>query len=215
MAERVPKLRDNTAVDGEQSDEILKYLKEILPNYDLVIVADYGHGMFNKDIINLITKESKFLAINTQTNAGNMGFNTISKYPSADYICIDEPEIRFDSRDKSGDVKELIYNVSSKLSCKNTIITRGIKGCMVHLRDNDSNGEIISIPAFSEKVIDTMGAGDAFLAITSPLVAKKTPMEVVGFIGNCVGSLAVTIIGNKEPIKKSTLAKYITSLMKV
>lgn len=206
-------INDNL-VDGAQSSELQTHLKEILPNYDLAIVVDYGHGMFNREMIDLIAKESKFLAINTQTNAGNMGFNTISKYPRADYICIDEPEIRYNNRDKSGDIQQLIFNVSKKLSCKNTVITRGINGCMVHHTSDDSHGDIISIPAFSEKVIDTMGAGDAFLAITSPLVAKKSPMKLVGFIGNCVGSLAVTITGNKESIQKALLYKYITSLLK-
>ena len=72
----------------------------------------------------------------------------------------------------------------------------------------------INIPVFSENVLDTMGAGDAFLSITTPLVAVGAPMEVVGFVGNAVGAMAVTIIGNKEPIDKASLFKYITSIMK-
>jgi sugar/nucleoside kinase (ribokinase family) len=103
----------------------------------------------------------------------------------------------------------LISKVSKKLSCKNMIITRGTKGCIVY---SDSN--IIPTPAFSDKVIDTMGAGDAFLSITAPLVANKAPMDVVGFIGNAVGALACTIVGNKEPVDKISLYRYITSLMK-
>lgn len=201
-------INDNE-VDGEQNQELQAHLKKILSNYDLVIVVDYGHGMFSREIIDLIAKKSKFLVVNTQTNAGNMGFNTISKYPKADYICIDEPELRFDTRDRRGDLQDLIFEVSKKLSCKNMITTRGTEGCMVY---SDSN--VISIPAFSDKVIDTMGAGDAFLSITAPLVANKVPIEVVGFVGNAVGALKCMTVGNKEPIDKVSLYKYITSLMK-
>ena len=59
-----------------------------------------------------------------------------------------------------------------------------------------------------------MGAGDAFLSITTPLVAIGTPMEVVGVIGNAVGAMAVTIIGNKDPVDKVSLVKYISTIMK-
>lgn len=201
-------INDNE-VDGKQNQELQAHLKKILSNYDLVIVVDYGHGMFSREIIDLIAKKSKFLVVNTQTNAGNMGFNTISKYPKADYICIDEPEIRFDTRDKWGNLQTLIFEVSKKLSCKNMIITRGTEGCMVY---SDSN--VISVPAFSDKVVDTMGAGDAFLSITAPLVANRVPMEAVGFVGNAVGALKCMTVGNKEPIDKVSLYKYITSLMK-
>jgi sugar/nucleoside kinase (ribokinase family) len=138
-----------------------------------------------------------------------MGYNTISKYPRVDYICIDEPEVRLDTKDKRSEVTELIPKVVKKLSCKKMVVTRGRNGCMAY-----SNNNVTNIPAFSEEVLDTMGAGDAFLSITSPLVAKDVPMEIVGFVGNAVGALACTIIGNKQPIDKVSLYKFITSLMK-
>ncbi len=196
-------------LEPEQSREIQEHLERILPSYNLVIVADFGHGMFNKEIINLIAKKAKFVAVNTQSNAGNMGYNTISKYPRADYICIDEPEIRLECKDKKGDVIGLCPKISKKLSCKKIIITQGEKGCAAYFNNNITN-----IPAFSDKILDRMGAGDAFFSITSPLVANNAPMEIVGFVGNAVGAIACTIIGNKEPVDKVSLYKYIASLLK-
>ena len=102
-----------------------------------------------------------------------------------------------------------MQKLSKKLSCNNITITRGMSGCLVYSGDG-----FVHIPAFSGKVIDSMGAGDAFLSITTPLVSTGTPMEIVGFIGNAVGAMAVTIIGNKEPIDKISLLKYIKTIMK-
>ena len=45
-----------------------------------------------------------------------------------------------------------------------------------------------SIPAVARKVVDTVGAGDAFLAVTAPLVAAGGERDRVGFIGNVVGA---------------------------
>ena len=70
-------------------------LEKTLGEYDLVLALDYGHGMLDEKAVKLITSKSPFLAVNTQVNAHNRGYNTISKYPRADYVCISEHEIRF------------------------------------------------------------------------------------------------------------------------
>ena len=43
---------------------------------------------------------SLFLAVNTQSNSANMGYNLITKYPRADYVCIDAPEARLAVSDR-------------------------------------------------------------------------------------------------------------------
>ena len=52
-------------------------------SYDCVIVADFGHGTMTKDMIQRVSKEARFLAVNAQTNTTNYGFNLINKYPNA------------------------------------------------------------------------------------------------------------------------------------
>ena len=201
-------INDNE-VNGEQTAQLKKELEKIIPEYDLVIVADFGHGMLNKELIDTIAKKAKFLAVNTQLNAGNRGYNVISKYPRVDYACIDEPELRLECRDKRMNIMELIPKVAKKVSSKRFTVTHGHKGCIIF-----SDGKIETVPALAGVVVDTMGAGDAFLSITSPLVANGVPMDVVGFVGNVVGALKVKTVGNKEPIDKIALYKYIDSLMK-
>jgi|TARA_B100001964_G_C14259922_1_gene614822 rfaE bifunctional protein nucleotidyltransferase chain/domain len=196
-------------VDKEQTLEMKKHLLDILPKYDLVIVADFGHGMLNKELINVIVDKSKFLAVTTQTNASNMGYNVISKYRHVDYICTDERELRLECQDKNTELIKLIPGLSKKIDCKNIIATHGNRGCITF-----SSGNSHFIPAFTESVIDTMGAGDAFLSLTAPLVALDVQMETVGFIGNAVGSMYVKVIGNKDPIDKVSLYKYVSSLLR-
>ena len=40
------------------------------------------------------------------------------------------------------------------------------------------------------------------------------PDEIIGFIGNVLGSLAVEVLGNKKTIDKLGVKKYVVSLMK-
>ncbi|MCG8605181.1 cytidyltransferase, partial [bacterium] len=61
---------------------------------------------------------------------------------------------------------------------------------------------------------DRVGAGDRVLAVTALCAAQDVSIEVVGFIANAVGVQAVATIGHREPLNRTTLFKFIESLMK-
>jgi sugar/nucleoside kinase (ribokinase family) len=69
-------------------------------------------------------------------------------------------------------------------------------------------------PALATSVKDRVGAGDAVLAVTSLFVAQNAPIDMVGFVGNVVGSQAVNIMGNKSFIEKIPLMKHLVHLLK-
>jgi sugar/nucleoside kinase (ribokinase family) len=140
-----------------------------------------------------------------------LGFNLITRYERADYICIDLPEARLAVSDRisvAGDIARRL--IEDKVNCSKIIVTQGKHGCVTLER----GGIVHTIPAFAKNVIDTVGAGDAFLAVTAPLVAAGGPMHQVGFIGNVVGALKVEIVGHRRSIEKSALIKAITGLLK-
>lgn len=194
------------------SRKVCAYLDSVLPDYDLVLAADFGHGFLDKRIIEVLSRKSKFLAVNTQTNSANIGFNFITKYPRADYICIDEPEIRLAMHDKFGDIRKIIRDVSDIVKTRKVSVTRGHLGAITH--DCDLPDAFNEIPVFSKKIVDRVGAGDAFLSVTSPLVAAGNPMDVAGFVGNAVGALAIGIVCNRSPVEPVPLFRFITTLLK-
>ena len=185
-------------------------LSVLLPLYDVVIVADYGHGMMTKEAISVICDKARFLAINTQANAGNRGYNTIYKYPRADFVSIAEHEIRLEFRNSKGDLKDMAVALSQKTGNSRVMVTLGKRGCLGYSKDDG----FFEVPAFTQHVVDRIGAGDALLSLTALCVALQAPMEVVGFVGNVVGAEAVQIIGNKTSIERASLFKHIVSLLK-
>jgi sugar/nucleoside kinase (ribokinase family) len=78
----------------------------------------------------------------------------------------------------------------------------------------DADGEVVTIPSFTREVVDTVGAGDAFLAVTAPCASLDCGADLLGFVGNAVGALAVRIVGNKESVEPTELYKFITTLLK-
>jgi rfaE bifunctional protein kinase chain/domain/rfaE bifunctional protein nucleotidyltransferase chain/domain len=185
-------------------------LERLAPQYDVVIVADYGHGVMTDRAVHLACDKAKFLAVNTQVNAGNRGFNTISKYRRADFVSLGEPEVRLDARRVSGDLKPVVEALAKKIGTQEFLVTRGSSGCLIHNRDHG----FFQAPAFAIRVVDRVGAGDAVLGITAPCAATKIPPQVLAFIANVVGAEACTIMGHRSFLEPASLYRHITSLMK-
>lgn len=201
---------DGSGLPSEEDHQVCEWLKKELPNFDIIVAADFGHGTISANMIRTLVDSRKFLAVNTQANAGNRGFHTIMRYPRAHYVCLAEQEIRLEIRDLVGKIRPMMDVIAKKLSCQCLVVTQGRKGCLIW----GEEGGFMEVPAFAQKVIDRVGAGDAFFSITALAAALGTPNEILGFLGNVMGALAVEILGNKKSIERLGLKKYITSLMK-
>ena len=128
--------------------------------------------MFNKSIVKILEKKSKFLCVNVQTNSGNRGYNLYKKFVKANLLVLDEPEIRLGLTNRYKTLEKIITSKELK-NYKNLMVTRGIKGLM--LRDNIVNKSYYNFPALNTKAVDTMGAGDAAFAYACMFInsAKK------------------------------------------
>lgn len=200
----------------ELEEKIMAYLStrifSVQGRYDLILVLDYGHGLLTPALIDLICGQKCFLAVNAQTNTANSGFNPITKYRGANYFCLDEPELRLAFRNKYNDINYLLARLADRVYEPGAItVTRGHLGSVTY---DVANKSFFEAPVLSQKIVDTTGAGDAFLAITAPCVAKGIPMDLIPFIGNAVGALAVGYLGNRSSIEAASLFKFITALLK-
>ena len=200
----------NWELTESESAALCAKLTEILPNYDLVIIADYGHGMMSPAAIQLLCEKRNFLAVNTQANAGNKGFNTVSKYPRADFISLSRDELEIEERNYRGPVPAKILDVATRLNCSRVLVTLGRNGTSCY---SEKEG-FFEAPALSSDVVDRMGAGDAVLSLTSMCALLQVPMEILCLIANAVGAQAAGIMGNRHAIDKIALYRHIDSLLK-
>jgi cytidyltransferase-like protein len=203
-------LIDDEEMTGPAEQAFFDLLAEKVKEYDVVVVADYGHGMLNKRAINFLCQHARFLAVNTQANAGNRGLHTITKYPRADYVSISEGELRLDVRRRDGNIEELVAQSKTKFDCPVITVTRGKHGIWCF----SDNFGVSSGPGLTQSFVDRIGSGDAVLAVTSPLAAIGAHPDVLAFIGNLAGSEAVKVVGHRSSLDFAYLKKMITSLLK-
>ena len=196
------------------SKEELSFSKMILKEikkYDVVIVSDYGHGLITNRAAKLIYKNAKFLALNAQVNAANIGYHTIQKYNNVDCVVINEQELRQELRNKNEKVENLAKKLAKILNIKNLVITRGSDGAFLF---DSKTKNIFYSPAFASKVVDKVGAGDTMLSIISLLVKLKFQHSLSLFLGSLAGAISVEGLSNKVPLNKTKLFKYMEHILK-
>ena len=201
----------NDEIINRADEQLFKEkLVKSLPEYDLVIVADYGHGIITKRIAKLLTEKSSFLAFNTQVNAANIGYHSISKYTRANCVIINAGELMYELRDRSTDLETLTKQLADNLITDSIIVTKGSAGVLLY---NTKEGYFTSCPAFAHYVVDIIGAGDALLAITSICISIGIPDDLSLFIGSLAAAQSVETMGNSKPVNKVDLLKAMDSIL--
>ena len=182
-------------------DESVGPRARFMARYDCVVLADFGHGEITSGNVSSFG-DSRWLCVSAQTNSSNVGYNLITKYARADYAVIDEPEARLAAADRDSPIEHVIEKLARGRFTK-MVVTQGRHGaCAWH------DGRFAKRLAFTDAVVDTMGAGDAFFAITAPMSCTGS-IEDLLLIGNAAGALKTQIVGHRSSVTKAALIEFL------
>ena len=203
-------IMDDSPTEAGDQAQLIGQINDAQSRCDLIIVADYGHGMLTQGSIDILCHQEHFLAVNVQTNAGNRGFNPISKYQLADFVCLAGHEIEIETRTRDTNMEEGTREVLKRIDCSRVLVTVGPDGILHY----DAIAGFTKAMALASHVLDKVGTGDAVLTVTSLLEKVGAPTDIIGFIGNVAGAHVVATLGNAVPLDRVTLSRHITSLLK-
>ena len=206
----VSKINNNFIYTKNMKAKILTYLKKNLKKYDLVVVADYGHGLVDNEIASHIQKYSKKLSINCQSNSMNFGFNIISdKYKKCNNFVLDHKEICLAIKNNKVDDIFKLKLLSKKLKCQTSFLTVGNKYSIGLDKNN-----ISKIQPLSKNLIDTIGAGDAYFSINSILFLSKLNIAEKNFISQVAGGYACGYENNQYTLNLDNILKFFKNFFK-
>ena len=191
--------------EQKSQNALLKIIKSSLKKSDLLIISDYGHGLISSKISSEICNSKKFISLNAQVNAANIGYHTIKKYTNIDSLIINEAELRHELRDKISNVETLSKKLLKQMKIKNLVVTMGKNGALIM----NNKFKKIECPAFSSTYVDKVGAGDSMLGIMSLCLKAGMPNDLTLFLGSIIGSLSVQILGNKNSVKYNDFLRTI------
>ncbi len=204
-------LREGDDYDPEVDLAATQWLTQQLHRFDVVVVPDFGNGFISDSMVEALCEQARFLAVNTQINSGNRGFHVIHRYRRADLISLNEPELRLAAHDRTSSVDDVAHMLGSRVNASAVAVTMGTEGVRVCDR---RSGQCVHVPALSTKVVDRIGAGDAFLSLASLCIGGGLSTELAAFVGSTAAAIDVQIVCNRNPVTSAGLSRYITTLLK-
>ena len=169
--------------------------------YDVVIVADFGHGFCDKLEI------GGGFHLMCQTNSNNFGFNQLSKWKKhrKHSICLDlrEASLQINERFEECSDQKAIEIYDYEINCDDLFVTLGGKGALL----TDGNN-VYRQPVFKSNIVDTIGAGDTFFAFASLMSAIEISHENKLMIPSLAASLSTTWLCNEESVTREKLLDY-------
>lgn len=203
----IVKTRYYDPFDNRKHVEINKFDKDsygdipaLHDEYDLIIIADFGHGYCeNIDI-------KKPFCLMTQTNSNNFGFNRVSKWKNYEklLVCLDlrEASLQMNKHYSDADLSMMneIYNY--ELNSKYLFVTTGKTGSCFY----DGNS-YYKQPVFKSEIVDTIGAGDTFFSFASLISVFPNPVKYLNIPG-IAASLSTTWLCNEQSVNKANLKEH-------
>ena len=182
----------------DMNDEILhssqlvdEFVDEIEDN-DYVVISDYHKGT---------VKYSDIKRILNKCNETNITFID-TNHVQPEHEGVDWLKINYETAQESVNVfGKCIAEIVSDKTGTNAIVTRGSDGFIAYLRDSNEN--IYYTKNDTESFVDSIGAGDTFLAgFISALVNKK---EVISSLiyADVVAHLSTTQLGTLKVVDKT------------
>lgn len=195
-----------------ESDEIqfINSFDKLSKKYDLIIVSDYGHGIITPKIAEYISKSKKFVSLNAQVNAANIGTHNIRKYNDINCLIINANELQHEMRQRDGDLEKMALKLKEAISAKYISVTEGKNGAFLI----DGNEVFTKCPGFASKVVDKVGSGDALLGLLSLSLFGGIDEKLSLFIASIAAAQSVESIGTSRPVSKVLLLKTISHFLK-
>lgn len=170
-------------------------------NFDVVIVADFGHGFCEKLEIN------DGFHLMCQSNSNNYGFNRVSKWRDLrkKSVTIDKREgaLQLNKRsafDTNAEINDLFnYELNTEI----LFLTLGKNGAVF-----TKGREVLRHGGFSTKVVDTIGAGDTFFAFASLASAIDANDKNIMLIPSLAAALSTTWLCNENNVSVERLKSF-------
>tara|TARA_B100000929_G_scaffold1873_1_gene1542 strand:+ start:205 stop:1725 length:1521 start_codon:yes stop_codon:yes gene_type:complete len=202
-------INDDVLKENEE-DKFIESFDKLSKEHDLVIVSDYGHGIVTPRIAEHISNSEKFVSLNAQVNAANIGTHNIRKYKDINCLIINETELQHEMRQREGDVLKMAAKLRGLINANYISVTRGKEGAFLL-----NNRKLpVLCPGFATQVVDKIGSGDALLALLSACLYSKIDDDLSLFIASIAAAQSVETIGNSVPVNKVMLLKIISHFLK-
>ncbi len=169
-------------------------------DYDVVIVADFGHGFCDQLTIN------DGFHLMTQTNSNNFGFNRMSKWKrhhkKSVTLDLREASLQMNKLMDGGDDADIRELFKYEINSDHMFVTLGSTGS---LYTNDKT--IVRQKSYKSQIVDTIGAGDTYFSFCCLLAHMERDIQEI-IVPSLAASLSTTWLCNEKSVTREMLLDY-------
>ena len=200
---------DNSTISNEILDGVCHSIKKYTAK--AVICCDFRHGIFNKDTISRIKNSIPTNVFKIADSQVSNRWGNILDFKGFDLITPNEREARFALGDQDTTLRPLAQKLYEQAKCKYIILKLGENGILVYRKKGDELRKYFYIDTFAKNVVDTVGAGDAFLATASLALIASGSIVQAAILGNLSAAFECSKLGN-YPVPKEELINMINTV---
>jgi len=191
---------------SSQENKIINCLKNFKNKTNLFLVTDFGFGFLTKKVINFLDKSNANYALNCHLNSLNINYNYFDKYKNYSYLTFNRREFEVNFRGEETLEKKIL--IAQKKIKKTFAVTLGSMGSyLIHKKNKNL------FPAIYKEIIDPVGCGDAYFAITSALQNNTKDLKLINFLGNVYAGMHGMTICNKEFVRQEDFINNIKKIL--
>lgn len=184
--------------------EVLDNFAEIIDQYQVVILSDYGKGGLShtSKMIEIAKAHNKIVLVDPKGS-------DYSKYQNATMITPNRSEMR-DATGSWSNEQELLdkaTELKQQLDLDYLLVTRSEEG-MTLFADQAYN-----YPTFAQEVFDVSGAGDTVIGTIGLMLANNASIREAVEVANFAAGIVVAKLGTAT-VKKEELIKHLTQHIK-
>jgi len=178
--------------------------------FDAWVVSDFGYGLFGQELIEAVAGLSQRLGVPYFFDVSHQGAGSLLKFHQAALATPTEEELRFAFGDRESGLSNLASRYYRETDAQRLVVTLGKRGVVLFDPPEEGTARLVSdyLPAMETQPIDTVGAGDVFLATTTLACLAGGSTAAGVYLGSCVSGLAVRQLGN-EPVDRIDLERWL------
>jgi len=182
-----------------------------------VVFADFGYGLITGSLLDrIMPRLREMVPIITADVSGRQ--SSLMRFKSIDLLCPTELEVRQTLHDFSSGLGAVVWDLLHATDARAAIITLGKQGLVTFARPESTEGgcgRLLSeyLPAFSNRVVDPLGCGDALLATASLSLAAGGSLAAAAYLGSVAAAVELGQLGN-QPLQAQEMFDAISQIQR-
>mgnify|MGYP001572107242 CR=1 FL=1 len=184
----------NVTFDETSELKFLENIRNVIGDYEGVIICDYGKGTITPNITDLLIRKTRERNILTTVMTGEDATKNFSSYKTLDFALCTEEEARMSVNNFSDGMDFLSREVFSKCKHSYLIINLGKKGIIcyrpaIDAIEGTSSDYASYLPPLSEKISGITSEKETLISAITLSMASGGDVYIGLYIGNLVSAI--------------------------